>query len=164
MENRRADTDKRDRDEDEREIRSDRKQDEADESGCHPERERERLRMFVRERADDGLEQRSGELVRQRDQPDVAVVQSQRRFQDRINRGDQRLERVVYEMGEAQREENAEHRRGRWRRWFDIVVHASRWTVRGRFTGGSHRDTLNALGPRVAGISNLSSIEAEKLI
>src|SRR5436190_22461041 len=98
--------------------------------------------MSVGERADEWLEQRGGELVRQRDQADVAVVQTQLRFQNRINRGDQRLERVVYEMGEAKRKENSENRRRRGRRRFDIVVDASRRAVCGRFTSGTHRGTV----------------------
>ena len=95
--------------------------------------------MFIGECADEWLEQRGCELVRQRDQADVAVVQAQLRFQDRINRGDERLERVVYEMGEAKREENPEHGRGGGRR-FDIVVDASRRAVCWRFTRWAHSE------------------------
>src|SRR3954469_1520892 len=122
VKNRRTKSDERYRDENERKIRSDREQNEADESGGHAEREGERLRMFVRERADEWLEQRSGELIREGDQADVTVVEAQRRFQDRINRRNERLERVVYEMGEAQREKDPEDRRGRRRRRFEIVI------------------------------------------
>ena len=141
MKHRRANPDKRHRDENKREIRSDRKQGQADEGRRHAERERERLRMFVGERADDGLKQRSRELVRQSDQPDVAVIKPERVFQDRINRGDQRLQRIVDEMSETQREENPEYW-GSGRRLLDVVVDASGRAVRRRFGSGSHRDTL----------------------
>ena len=57
MKNGGADPDERDRHEDEREIRRDRKQDQADQRRSHPEREREGLRMFVGERADERLQQ-----------------------------------------------------------------------------------------------------------
>ena len=116
MENGGAEPDEGDRHEDEREIRRERKQDQAGQRRSHAERERERLRMFVGERANDRLQQRSGELVRQGDQADLAVIEPQLGFQDRVNGRDQRLERVVDEMGEAEREENAEDRRGRDRR------------------------------------------------
>ena len=142
MKNGGADPDERDRHEDEREIWRERKQDQADQRRSHAERERERLRMFVGERADERLEQRGGELVRQGDQADVAVVEPQLRFQDRVNRRDQRLERVVDEMGEAEREENAEHRRGRDRNRLGLV-HAGRRAVRWRFGRGAHRDIVN---------------------
>ncbi len=142
MKNGGADPDERDRHKHEREIRRDRKQDQADQRRSHPKRERERLRTFVGERADERLQQRRAELVRQGDQADVAVVEPQLRFQDRVDRRDQRLERVVYEMGEAEREENAEHRRGRDRTRLDLV-HAGRRAVPWRFSRGAHGDIVN---------------------
>jgi hypothetical protein len=48
-------------------------------------------------------------------------------------------------MGEAEGEENAEHRRNRDRIRFDLVD-AGRRAVRWRFTRGPHRHTVNALG------------------
>jgi hypothetical protein len=133
--------------EDEREIRRDRKQDQTDQRRSHAEREREGLRMFVRERADERLQERCGELVRQCDQADVAVVEPQLCLQDRVDRRDQRLQCVVYEMVEAEREENAEHRRRRGRAGLDLVD-AGRRANRWRFTRGAYRDTVNALGVR----------------
>src|ERR1700730_12416942 len=103
MKNGGADPDERDGDEDEREIWRNRKQDQTDQRRSHPERERERLWMFVGERAYERLQERRGELVGQRNQADVAVGESQLRFQDRVDRRDQRLQRVVDEMGEAER-------------------------------------------------------------
>ena len=80
MKHGRADADERDRDEDEPEIARERKEDETDERKAHSDCERERLRAFVRERADKRLEQRSRELIRERDEADVAVVEPQLRF------------------------------------------------------------------------------------
>ena len=130
-----------DRHKDEREIWRDRKQDQTGQRRSHSKRERERLRMFVGERADEGLQERCGELVRQRDQADVAVVQPQLRFQDWVNRWNQRLEGVVYEMGEAEREENAEYRRGRHSARLGLVD-AGRRAVPWRFTRWAHPDTV----------------------
>src|SRR3954452_18492395 len=50
---------------------------------------------------DDGLQQRGGELERQRDHADLPVVQRIGVLQDRIDRGDQRLHGVVEEVREA---------------------------------------------------------------
>ena len=48
-------------------------------------------------------------------------------------------------MGEAEGEENSEHRRNRDRIRFDLVDAGGR-AVRWRFTRGPHRHTVNALG------------------
>src|ERR1700731_3255498 len=55
-------------------------------------------------------------------------------------------------MGEAEREKNAEHRRGRARARLDLVD-AGRRAVSWRFTRGAHRDTLNAVGCRSERVS-----------
>src|SRR3954465_459829 len=112
--------------------------------------------MFVGEGANERLQERGRELVRKRNYPDMAVVQSQRAFQDRINRRDQRLECVVDQVGETEREENPQNRRGLGRRGREIVVDASRRAVGGRFRSGTHHDTLSALRLAVAVIWNVS--------
>src|SRR5437868_396106 len=109
--------------------------------------------MFIGERANERLQERRRELVREGDETDVTVVEPQRGFQDRIDRRDQRLEGVVDEVGEAKREQNRKHGRDRGYCGFDVVVDASRRAIRGRFTRWAHADTLNALRPRVAAIS-----------
>src|SRR5579883_2991185 len=55
---------------------------------------------------DDRLQQRGGELERQRDQPDLGKVERVSHLQDRIHRCDQRLHRVVEEMREADADED----------------------------------------------------------
>ena len=79
----------------------------------------------------------------------MAVVEPQLRFQDRVNRGDQRLEGVVDEMGKAEREENAEHRRGRDCVRLDLVD-AGRRAVPRRFTRWAHRDSVDGVDAGVA--------------
>src|SRR2546423_3923856 len=147
MKDRGTDSDERNREENEPKIWRDRKQDQTDERRSHSQSERERLRMSVGKRANERLQQRRGELVRERDQADVAVIEPQLRLQDRINRGDQRLKRVVDEMSEAEREKNAEGRRNLDRLG---LIDAGRRTVRWCFTRRAHRDTLNALVSGVA--------------
>ena len=142
MKNRGTDANEGDGHEDERKVGRDRKQDQASQRRSHAEREREGLRMFVGERADKRLEQRRGELVRQGNQSDVAVIQAQLRFQDRINSRDQRLKRVVDEMGEAEREKNAEHGRTWNAARLDVFVHAGRRAVRWRFARWAHPGTV----------------------
>lgn len=73
----------------------------------------------------------------------MAVVEAQRCFQDRINCRDQRLERVVDQMGEAKREENTECRRNL--NGLDLV-HAGGRAVCGRFRCRAHGDTVSAVG------------------
>ena len=101
--------------------------------------------MFVSKRADERLQQRRGELVRQGDQADVSVIEPQLGFQNRVNRGDQRLQRVIDEVRETKREKNWEHRRA-WESARVGLVDADRRAVRWRFARRAHGDILNALG------------------
>src|SRR3954465_7801886 len=67
-------------------------------------------------------------------------------------------------MAEAKREKNPEHRRGGRRRRFEIIIDASRRAVRGRFRSGTHRDTVNAPGFRVAGENDRRTMMARRSI
>jgi hypothetical protein len=63
----------------------------ASENGC----------AFVGEMSDHRLQQRGGELERQRDHSDLREIERIAVFQDRVDRRDQRLHGVVEEMREA---------------------------------------------------------------
>ncbi len=93
-----------------RELAGDAQHDQAGEGEEHADRERIRLRLAVGDDADHRLQQRRGELERQRDQADLGEVERVVRLQDRIDRRDQRLHGVVEEVREAQA---ADHRIGR---------------------------------------------------
>ena len=67
-------------------------------------RERERLRAAVGVQPDQRLQQRGGELERERDEADLREVEANRRIlQDRVDRRQQRLDSVVQKVRHAQR-------------------------------------------------------------
>ena len=101
MKHRRAEADQRGRDQDDAVVMRDAEQQQAEEGKAHADRERERLRLLVGEMPDHRLQQRRGELERQRDHADLGEVQRVSVLQDRIDRGDQRLHGVVEEVREA---------------------------------------------------------------
>ena len=85
----------------------------ADEGRRHAERQRERLRVLVGVEADHRLQDRGGELEGQRDDPDLHEIKRQRLLDQRIDRQQRRLHRVVEEVPSADRKENRQHRRAR---------------------------------------------------
>ncbi len=101
MEHRRSQSDQRGRDQDDRVLMRDAEQQQAEEREPHADRERERLRLLVGEVSDQRLQQRRGELERQRDQADLRIVQRVIVLQDRIDRRNQGLHGVVEEVREA---------------------------------------------------------------
>ena len=50
---------------------------------------------------DEWLQQRGSDLIRQSQQPDLAEIQVERGFQDRVDRGQQRLNHVVQQMAQT---------------------------------------------------------------
>ncbi len=90
-----------------------RQQQHADEGRGHPERQRERLRVLVGVEPDHRLQNRGGQLEGQRDDPDVHEIERQRLLEQRIDRQQRRLHRVVEEVPRTDREENWQHRRAR---------------------------------------------------
>ncbi len=74
---------------------------EAEEGRGHADRQRKRLRLLVGEMTDQRLQQRSGELERQRDHSDLREVERVAVLQNRIDRRNQRLHGIVEEVREA---------------------------------------------------------------
>ena len=70
--------------------------------------ERVRRRPPVGVDADHRLQQRRGQLERQRDQPDLPEVEGVGTLEDRVDRRQHRLQHVVQEMAEADRQQDAE--------------------------------------------------------
>jgi hypothetical protein len=101
MEHRRSQPDQRRRDQDDWINMRDAQQQQSEERESHADRERERLRLLVGEMPDERLQQRRGELERERDHAYLRKVQRIGLLEDRIDRRDQRLHRVVEEMREA---------------------------------------------------------------
>ena len=66
-------------------MRRDAEQQQSEEGRAHADRERERLRLLVGEMADQRLQQRRGELERQRDHADLPEVERVGVLQDRID-------------------------------------------------------------------------------
>ena len=78
----------------------------------HADRQRIRLRAPIRVVADDGLQDRRDELIRERDQPDLGEGQMEFVLEQRIERRQQRLQQVVQQMADAQGNEDAKGVRG----------------------------------------------------
>lgn len=55
----------------------------------------------IHEVANEGLQKRGGELIRERDQTDLTEIEVVAGFENRINGREQRLNDVIQEMGEA---------------------------------------------------------------
>ena len=81
-----------------------RQHDQADQRAAHAGDQRIGLRPAVGVHADHGLEQRRGQLKRQRDQADLAEVEAVGVLDDGIDGRQQRLHHVVQQMREAERE------------------------------------------------------------
>ncbi|MNN56609.1 hypothetical protein D3C81_1715490 [compost metagenome] len=77
---------------------------------AHADGQRMWLRMLVCIQADDWLQQRRGDLVRQRQQADLGEAQVEAALEHRIDGQDQRLDHVVEEVREADRVQHAEAR------------------------------------------------------
>ncbi len=101
VEHRRAQTHQRRGEQDDGVVPGDAEQQQTEEGRGHADRQRKWLRLLVGEMTDGRLQQRRGELERQRDQPDLREIQRIVGLQDRIHRCDQRLHGVVEEMREA---------------------------------------------------------------
>ena len=76
---------------------------------AHANGERIRPGMAIVEVADERLQQRRGDLIGQRDHPDLPEVEMEGSLQQRINRRDQRLNHVVQEVAEGGREQDREN-------------------------------------------------------
>ena len=98
MKHRRSQSDQCRRDKNDCVLIGDAQEQQSEEGGPHADRERERLRLLVGEMSDHRLQQRCGELERQRDHSDLREVERVAVFKDRIDRRDQRLHRVVEEV------------------------------------------------------------------
>ena len=75
VEHRGAEPDQRRRNQDDRILCGDAEQQQTEEGRSHADRQRKRLRLLVGEMPDQRLQQRSGELERQRDQSDLREVE-----------------------------------------------------------------------------------------
>src|SRR5712664_3879619 len=75
---------------------------------AHANRERVRLRAPVRIETDKRLEDGGGQLQREGNQAHLAEIKMEGVLEERIDRGDQRLQRVVQEVAEADGEKNLE--------------------------------------------------------
>ena len=82
----------------------------ADQGEAHADAQGVRLRMLVRVNADERLQDRSADLIRQRDHTDLHETQVEFAFQQRIDRDDQRLHHVVEKMRETDGAQNIEAR------------------------------------------------------
>ena len=115
-----AEADERGGDQHQREGVRDGEQDDAAESEHHAGGEGERLRVAVGVEADERLQDRGRELERQRDEPDLCEGDVQFILEDRIQRREERLNRVVEQVGAAHGDDNGQDggrcRAGRRRR------------------------------------------------
>src|SRR5258705_11115678 len=108
MEDRRAEADKRRRAEHHREAARPRQQEHAEQRESHPRGERVRPRVPIRKEADEGLEQRTGELQHEGDEADLREIELEVLLEYGIDRRNQRLHHVVEQMAEAERDEYLE--------------------------------------------------------
>ncbi len=126
MEDRRADPDQPGRDQKHAVCRRDRQQDQAAEARAHPDGQRVGLRPLVGVDADERLQQRCRHLEGESDQPDLSVVEGERVLEDRVDRRQQRLDRVVEEVRDAERDQDREYR---WVSDYVGLAAALRWCV-----------------------------------
>ena len=101
-------TDQRRADQQQRVAAGVRQHDQPDQRAAHAGDQREGLRPAVGIHADDRLQQRGGELERQRDQADLAEVEAVGVLDDGIDGRQQRLHHVVEQMREAERQNDGE--------------------------------------------------------
>jgi len=118
----------------------DAEQQQTAERKSHADGERERLRLAVGKMSDHRLQQRRGELERQRDQADLREIERIARFQDRIDRRNQRLHGVVEEMRET---DAAEH---------DVGRPAAAFATEGGVTSGTTTGASSASSETTTGL------------
>jgi hypothetical protein len=109
MEDRGADADERGSRQHRSESSRHRQEYEPREGECHAGHERVGLRATVGHVADDRLQQRRGDLVRERDESDMSEVEREGRLEDWVDRRQQRLHHVVQEVTDAERAEHRKH-------------------------------------------------------
>jgi hypothetical protein len=108
VKDRRPDADQRDGDQDRDKTGGGGEQQKSGECESHADGERIRLRVRVGIDADQGLEERGGDLKGCGDHPDLAEIEVVGGLEDRINGGDDGLHHVVEEMAEGDGGEDAE--------------------------------------------------------
>ncbi len=108
MKHRRSDPHQRDRQQHCRKSRRVRNQNQSCERKSHPQRQRIRHGTPIGIASHHRLKQRRGELRRQRDQSDLPEIQMIGRLQNRIYRGDHRLQHVVQQMAHAECRQDSE--------------------------------------------------------
>ncbi|CAM2158991.1 hypothetical protein PT2222_50047 [Paraburkholderia tropica] len=107
MEHRRAAANQRGGDQQHAEARRDRHQQQAAEREAHADGQRIRHRALVRIDADERLQHRRRDLVRERDQADLRERQREVVLEHRIDGQDQRLDHVVEQVRKTDRTEHA---------------------------------------------------------
>ena len=116
MENRRTDADHRRGGDHRQVVRRERQEDEAAERHRHAERKGVGLWLAVGVEADCRLEDRAGHLEGEGNQADLGEIERERFFEQRIDRRDQRLDRVVEKVGATQRDQDRQRGLLRWGR------------------------------------------------
>ena len=101
MEDRRTDADEAGADHQNLETMGKSKRDEAGAGGQHGDGQGERHRPAIRHHADNGLQQRGGDLKSEGKQADLHEIERVIGFQQRIKRRQQRLHDVVQHVAEA---------------------------------------------------------------
>ena len=95
-------------DEHQSEAAGKRQQQQARQGEAHAHDQQVGLRPAVGGQADAGLQQGGGELEDKGDQPDLGEAQGEGLLDDRVQRGDQRLDRVVEQVRGADRQQDGE--------------------------------------------------------
>ena len=108
MEDGGADADERGGEEEPSEGGSDGEEEQAGEGEGHADGQSEGARGAVSEMADEGLEERGGDLVGEGEEADLGEVEVEGGFEDGIDGGQERLHHVVEEVAEAGGGEDAE--------------------------------------------------------
>ena len=106
MKHRRAATYQGHREEYQHEIGGKRQSQQPHQREAHPQRKGIGLRMAVGIQPDERLEDGGGQLENQRDDANLREGEAERILQERIERGDDRLDHVVQQMAGAHREQN----------------------------------------------------------
>ena len=110
MKNRRAHSDQGRGHENHGEVARQSQQHQAGERKAHPHGQGIGFRIPVRIEPDQRLQEGSGQLVGQGDQADLGKAEVKGRFQERVDRRQQRLHRVVEQVRKAEREKNRQDR------------------------------------------------------
>ena len=111
MEDRRAAADQGHRQQDRRVSRGEGQTQQSGQRETHAHRERIGLRVAVGVRPHEGLEDRGGELEHQRDEPYLGEGESVALLENRVHGRNDRLDHVVEQVAEADREQNRVGRR-----------------------------------------------------